>query len=650
MLYIFLLELSHQSDLGQQSVSLCEDDSILDDSMSVSLFESDSMLAHQNEEEQPLPVQPSSTESIPGPSSTTESNHGNTADSASSAPSIESQSVCDPGEASDFDVSPELEDHSDKEIPDRATSSENDKGDSEQPKQKETPKRNARASKIQPEPDQMAPLADPWEPITPHEAANTIPKPIRRGRTRRAPTRNVQLTGTKSRPRKQPLTANETQTIVPVEDFMIQQLSGGKYSLNGLRVGNKETGMAAELQDRADNVEKERKRRAAFENKQNNNIPTIANIENFPPLDPPDDGDNDDRDDGSIDENILPNEDELVNEPMPDPHEPTREWLEHLPQPPPTPPETQFEEEVDSYEKLVIQRVAEYVAQSQDYIASTDLAKRVATWHDSIGPRLDAVEKRGNFDIHQYGSKILDHFPEGNAKTTITFIELAQGKEREEVARYFLSSLMLANTYNVEIKNEIDGPLMMDHIEMTLLTKKRHHENMFQETETNEHNRSTTSPKRKGRQRKSSVVNNSFTSDEDIYSNSPTIDKKYKKGSEKSKGTKLQGVNKRKTSIANGLLLPIAEETVLNISKGPRRKSNQPISSTEPVQTCSVNLDRLDDSDVSIAHTSLDTHNSVPNIPESLRNGVINKLNSATFKVPLTKTGDLKPGKKRKMR
>lgn len=32
-----------------------------------------------------------------------------------------------------------------------------------------------------------APLADPWEPIKPHEASNVVPKPIKKGKTCRAP-------------------------------------------------------------------------------------------------------------------------------------------------------------------------------------------------------------------------------------------------------------------------------------------------------------------------------------------------------------------------------------------------------------------------------------------------------------------------------
>ena len=42
---------------------------------------------------------------------------------------------------------------------------------------------------------------------------------------------------------------------------------------------------------------------------------------------------------------------------------------------------------VDSYEQMVADRVSAYVTQAHDYIQSTELAKRVAKWHESIGPR-----------------------------------------------------------------------------------------------------------------------------------------------------------------------------------------------------------------------------------------------------------------------
>ena len=36
-------------------------------------------------------------------------------------------------------------------------------------------------------------------------------------------------------------------------------------------------------------------------------------------------------------------------------------------------------------------------------------------------------------------------------KTTTAFSDVVAGKDQEEICRYFLSSLMLANTYNIEL-------------------------------------------------------------------------------------------------------------------------------------------------------------------------------------------------------
>jgi hypothetical protein len=66
-------------------------------------------------------------------------------------------------------------------------------------------------------------------------------------------------------------------------------------------------------------------------------------------------------------------------------------------------------------------------------------------------------------------------------KTTYYFKELCVGKEKEEVARLFLSTLMLANTYNIELKAEMTEPdvLPMDNVKMTLLSTTRHHQQLM---------------------------------------------------------------------------------------------------------------------------------------------------------------------------
>ena len=99
----------------------------------------------------------------------------------------------------------------------------------------------------------------------------------------------------------------------------------------------------------------------------------------------------------------------------------------------------------DSYEELVQRRVAEYLSAAQEYVQSTELSRRVARWQEAVLPRLEREEKRSEFNIHDYGSQILQRFPQGAAKTTVPFAEIVQGEDAPEVARYLLSSLMLVS-------------------------------------------------------------------------------------------------------------------------------------------------------------------------------------------------------------
>lgn len=62
-----------------------------------------------------------------------------------------------------------------------------------------------------------------------------------------------------------------------------------------------------------------------------------------------------------------------------------------------------------------------------------------------ILPKLEAAEERSHFDIHEYGSKILNAFPENEKDPTKSFEEIVAGHSSEEVSRYFLASLMLVS-------------------------------------------------------------------------------------------------------------------------------------------------------------------------------------------------------------
>uniref|UniRef100_A0A240PLJ8 Condensin-2 complex subunit H2 C-terminal domain-containing protein n=1 Tax=Anopheles atroparvus TaxID=41427 RepID=A0A240PLJ8_ANOAO len=118
--------------------------------------------------------------------------------------------------------------------------------------------------------------------------------------------------------------------------------------------------------------------------------------------------------------------------------------------------------------------------------------RKVNRWHKKLKPILIESEKRNHFDIHEYGTQIIDTFDKATAapgdnligdlhRPTITLASVLQNKPAHSTARYFLSMLMLANTNNVEIVNKNRDPLRLsttDEIELRLISRKRHHQEM----------------------------------------------------------------------------------------------------------------------------------------------------------------------------
>lgn len=70
-----------------------------------------------------------------------------------------------------------------------------------------------------------------------------------------------------------------------------------------------------------------------------------------------------------------------------------------------------------------------------------EMRKRVQAWHDNLRPILEEEEERTAFDIHEYGTRLLNCF--NSIGEQIPFKDLVGGLEQEEVARYFLSTLMM---------------------------------------------------------------------------------------------------------------------------------------------------------------------------------------------------------------
>lgn len=104
------------------------------------------------------------------------------------------------------------------------------------------------------------------------------------------------------------------------------------------------------------------------------------------------------------------------------------------------------------------------------------IARRVAEWEHYIRPKLKVAHDRGHFDIHKIETEILKSFPQSSARVTLQFEQFAANKPMADIPRYFLASLELANTHNIEISQESHGDLPMDCMHMTLLSPVRHHE------------------------------------------------------------------------------------------------------------------------------------------------------------------------------
>uniref|UniRef100_A0A1I7XRG4 CNDH2_C domain-containing protein n=1 Tax=Heterorhabditis bacteriophora TaxID=37862 RepID=A0A1I7XRG4_HETBA len=114
--------------------------------------------------------------------------------------------------------------------------------------------------------------------------------------------------------------------------------------------------------------------------------------------------------------------------------------------------------------------------------ATSKLAARVQDWDERMQPILEEEETRKEFDIHEYGTELLEFFTESGEMKSLS--ELLIGKKEHEISRYFLSCLMMANTYNVRVSltymlvedNQQQGlDQKSNTMRVTLLSRERHH-------------------------------------------------------------------------------------------------------------------------------------------------------------------------------
>jgi len=609
-------ELAHDTELGQQSVSLCDNNDVTkDSSFSVASF-CDDVTAANNQDD------------VIGTHDAEEQgalNNHDIDDNIGNADNGGGDDVT--GNADDIEAPPQPD--SNDVIEGEKTVIQVVQDEVKEKQGEETTGRKRPRDKLAEicnEP--KAPLADPWEPITPQEAAATTAaaaaarahkaKPARRGKTARIPAnldpqvfKNKNLRNQRNLKKQQRQIESgsnqaddKLRVSVPVEYFLIQELSGGKYSgkdilfnENVATGGNGHTAAKdpppefKDLKKKRGSTRRQQSEEAEMtsqkpdddvEKEQIKSSEEAAAAAAAQPEEGGEEGGGGDNDDDG----------DPFDAGFPDPH--AANDFDLMASPPvedEAPAAAMAGEEgesgavaeaaagtTDSYEELVIKRVAAYVAQSQDYIESTDLAKRVNRWHQSIGPRLERVEKRGNFDIHRYGTRILEQFPAaaGNdddndetsrqkqAKTTLRFADVVQGQEKEEVARFFLSSLMLANTYNIDLRSASGLDLAMDDAEMTLLSTTRHHEKMFQSRGKKQHRRGGKKPAGKNSVSSSDDAessNSDSSSDEDNLgvTKFPPVPKRVVKPSQRSGGVggKNGGKKKKTAAVTSSSFSPV---------------------------------------------------------------------------------------------
>ena len=84
-----------------------------------------------------------------------------------------------------------------------------------------------------------------------------------------------------------------------------------------------------------------------------------------------------------------------------------------------------------SYEELV----EDFITRSKRTRSSSELSQRVSRWQELMEPKLESLERRKPFDIHDYGTRILSQVQEAG-REEVAFREIVRGQQKEEISRY----------------------------------------------------------------------------------------------------------------------------------------------------------------------------------------------------------------------
>ncbi|VDN55847.1 unnamed protein product [Dracunculus medinensis] len=109
---------------------------------------------------------------------------------------------------------------------------------------------------------------------------------------------------------------------------------------------------------------------------------------------------------------------------------------------------------------------------------TSKLCQRVQNWEERINPILEEEEQRREFDIHRYESELLENFDKlGEDKPFYGL--LRKEAPSYDISRYFLASLTLSNTGNIELISSLSSnnfTEVSNELHCKVIKLERHHE------------------------------------------------------------------------------------------------------------------------------------------------------------------------------
>lgn len=104
-------------------------------------------------------------------------------------------------------------------------------------------------------------------------------------------------------------------------------------------------------------------------------------------------------------------------------------------------------------------------------------------WYYDWESTIQAVLKEqqsSKYDIHEYGTRIVNLFPEDEPGKIIMFKDMVKEQPKKEVIRNFMAALHLATSMNLEPSGTTPGKLCNETLAFKLLNKELHHETLME--------------------------------------------------------------------------------------------------------------------------------------------------------------------------